>query len=93
MWTQFQDDHIFGIPQSHVDQKIKKSNNVVQLNPDEDKYYLLTQYPTLMQSLKSFHPKASEPLLVTQILIYNQLEYILNQISNITLEHNNFKNY
>ena len=58
---------IFGIPQSHVDQK--KSHNVVQLNPDEDKYYLLTPYPTLMQSLKNFHPKASEPLLVIQILI------------------------
>ena len=26
----------------------KSSHNVVQLNPDEDKYYLLTPYPTLM---------------------------------------------
>ena len=72
----------------------ENSHNVVQLNPDEDKYYLLTPYPTLMQSLsKIFHPKASELLLVTQISIYNQLEYILNQISNTTLEHNNSKNY
>ena len=38
---------------------------------------------------KNFHPKASELLLVTQILIYNQLEYIQNPISNTTLEHNN----
>ena len=30
----------------------ENSHNVVQLNPDEDKYYLLTPYPTLMQSLK-----------------------------------------
>ena len=34
----------------------KTSHNVVQLNPDEDKYYLLTPYPTLMQSLKKFSP-------------------------------------
>ena len=32
----------------------KKSHNVIQLNPDEDKYYLLTQYLTLMQQLKKF---------------------------------------
>ena len=54
--TPFQDEHIFGIPQSHVDQK--KSHNVVQLNPDEDKFYLLTPYPTLMQSLKKFSPES-----------------------------------
>ena len=39
------------------------------------------------------HQKASELSLVTQKLIYNQLEYILNLIYNITLEHNSFKNY
>ena len=32
----------------------KNSHNVVQLNPDEDKYYLLTPYPTLIQPLKKF---------------------------------------
>ena len=32
----------------------ENSHNVVQLNPDEDKYYLLTPYPTLMQPLKKF---------------------------------------
>ena len=37
---------------------IKKCHNVVQLNPDEDKYYLLTPYPTLMQSLKKFSPES-----------------------------------
>ena len=31
----------------------EKSHNVVQLNPDEDKNYLLTPYPTLMQPLKN----------------------------------------
>ena len=36
----------------------EKSHNVVQLNPDEDKYYLLTPYPTLMQSLKKFSPES-----------------------------------
>ena len=35
----------------------ENSHNVVQLNPDEDKYYLLTPYPTLMQSLKKFSPE------------------------------------
>ena len=36
----------------------KNSHNVVQLNPDEDKYYLLTPYPTLMQSLKKVSPES-----------------------------------
>ena len=30
----------------------ENSHNVVQLNPDEKKHYLLTPYPTLMQPLK-----------------------------------------
>ena len=37
----------------------KNSHIVVQLNPDEDKYYLLTPpYPTLMQPLKKFSPES-----------------------------------
>ena len=36
----------------------KNSHNVIQLNPDEDKFYLLTPYPTLMQSLKKFSPES-----------------------------------
>ena len=32
----------------------ENSHNVVQLNPDEEKNYLLTTYPTLMQPLKKF---------------------------------------
>ena len=36
----------------------KNSHNVVQLNPDENKYYLLTTYPTLMQPLKKFSPES-----------------------------------
>ena len=36
----------------------ENSHNVVQLNPDENKYYLLTPYPTLMQSLKKFSPES-----------------------------------
>ena len=50
----------------------ENSHNVVQLNPDEDKYYLLTPYPTLMPPLKSFHQKVSELSLVTRILTYNR---------------------
>ena len=36
----------------------ENSHNVVQLNPDEYKYYLLTRYPTLMQPLKKFSPES-----------------------------------
>ena len=36
----------------------ENSHNVVHLNPDEDKYYLLTPYPTLMQPLKKFSPES-----------------------------------
>ena len=36
----------------------KNSHNVVQLNPDEDKYYLITPYPTLMPPLKKFSTKS-----------------------------------
>ena len=36
----------------------ENSHNVVQLNLDEDKYYLLTPYPTLMQSLEIFSPES-----------------------------------
>ena len=36
----------------------ENSHNVVQLNPDEDKYNLLTPYPTLMQSLKKISPES-----------------------------------
>ena len=36
----------------------ENSHNVVQLNPDEENYYLLTPYPTLMQPLKMFLPES-----------------------------------
>ena len=36
----------------------KNSHNVVQLNPDENKYYLLTPYHTLMPPLKKFSPES-----------------------------------
>ena len=50
----FQDEHFFGIPQSHGSEK---SHNVVQLNPEEENYSLLTPYPTLMQPLKKLSPE------------------------------------
>ena len=37
---------------------LENTHNVVQLNPDEDKHYLLTPYPTLMQPLKKFSPES-----------------------------------
>ena len=36
----------------------ENSHNVVELNPDEEKYYLLTPYPNLMQPLKKFSPES-----------------------------------
>ena len=36
----------------------KNSHKVVKLNPDEDKYYLVTPYPTLMPPLKKFSPES-----------------------------------
>ena len=36
----------------------ENSHNAVQLNPDEDKYYLLTPYPRLMPPLKKFSPES-----------------------------------
>ena len=36
----------------------ENSHNVVQSNPDEEKCYLLTPYPTIMQPLKKFSPES-----------------------------------
>ena len=52
----FKEEHIFW--DTAVPSGSKNSHNVVQLNPDEDKYYLLTPYPTLMQPLKNFSPES-----------------------------------
>ena len=35
----------------------ENSHNVLQLSPDEDKYYLLTPHSTLMPPLKNFSPE------------------------------------
>ena len=36
----------------------EKSHNIVQLNHEEDKYYLLTPYPTHVPPLKIFSPES-----------------------------------
>ena len=36
----------------------ENSHNVVQLNPDKHKYYLLKPYPKLKQPLKKFSPES-----------------------------------
>ena len=36
----------------------ENSHNLVKLNPDQDKYYLLTSYPTLMPPLKKRSPES-----------------------------------
>ena len=53
--THFQDEHIFW--DTSVQCGSENSHKVVQLKPDEDKYYLLTPYPTLMQPLKKLSPE------------------------------------
>ena len=40
----------------------KNSHNVVLLNPDEDKYYLLTLYPSLMQPLKKISSESKRAI-------------------------------
>ena len=40
----------------------ENSHNVVQLNPDEEKYILLTPYPTLMQPLKKCSPESTRAI-------------------------------
>ena len=40
----------------------ENSHNVVQLNPDKDKYYLLTPYPTLMPPLVKFSPESNRAI-------------------------------
>ena len=52
----FQDEHFFGV--TAVPCGSENSHNVVQLNPDEEKYYSLIPYPTLMQPLKKFSPES-----------------------------------
>ena len=54
--THSQGEHIFS--DTAVPLGSENSHNVVQLNPDEDKHYLLTPYPTLMQPLKKFSPES-----------------------------------
>ena len=67
----------------------ENSHNVVQLNHDEDKYYLLTPYPTLMPPLKKFSPEsiraiARNPNIDLQSIgIYSKSD----------IQHNNFKNF
>ena len=53
--THFLGEHIFW--DTAVPCGSENSHNVVQLNPDEDKYYLLTPYPTSMPSLKKLSPE------------------------------------
>ena len=72
----------------------ENSHNVVQLNPDEDKYYLLTPFPTLLQPLKKFSPESIRAIARNPNIDLQSLGiYIINLIYNITLEHNIFRNY
>ena len=53
----FQDEHFFW--DTAVPCGSENSHNVVKLKHDEEKNYLLTPYPTLMQPLKKLSPESS----------------------------------
>ena len=53
----------------------KNSHNVVQLNPDEDNYYLLTPYPTLRQPLKKISPES-----IRAIALNPNIDLLSNEI-------------
>ena len=72
----FQDEHFFW--DTAVPCGSENSHNVVKLNPDEEKYYLLTPHPTLLQPLKKFSPEsirtiARNPIIDLQLIgIYSK---------------------
>ena len=69
------------------------SHNVVQLNPDEDKYYRLTPYPTLMQSLKKFSPESIRAIARNPNIDLQSTGFYPKSDYNTILEHNNSRNY
>ena len=71
----------------------ENSHNVVQSSPDKDKFYLLTQYPTLIKSLKKFSPESIRAFARNPNLDLQSNKYTLNLTLNTTFEHNNFKNF
>ena len=71
----------------------ENSHNVVQLNPDEDKYYLITPYPTLMQPLKKFSPQSIRAIARNPNIDLQTIGIYSKSDIQLTLEHNNFKNY
>ena len=70
----------------------ESNHNVVKLNPNEDKYYLLTPYPKLMPSLKKFSPESIRA--ITRNPNINLLSIVSNPdpIYNITLGQSSSKN-
>ena len=69
----------------------EKSHNVVQLNPDEENYYPLTPYPTLMQPLKKISPESIRTIARNPNIDLQSIGVTLNQICNITFVHSNFR--
>ena len=71
----------------------ENSHNIAQLNPDEDKYYLLTPYPTLMPPLKKFSPESIRAIARNPKIDLQSIRIYSNQTCKITYVHNRFKNY
>ena len=72
----------------------EKSHNVLQLKPDEDKYYLLTPYLTLMPPLKKFSPEIIRAIArIPNIDLQSIGIYSKSDIQHHIIEHNSFKNY
>ena len=74
----------------------KNRNNVVQLNPDEGKYYLLTPYPTIMQPLKKFSLESIRTIALNLNIGLQSIEiYSKSDIQHHirTQQFHNFRNY
>ena len=71
----------------------ENSNNVVQWNPDEEKYYSLTPYPTLMQPLKKFSPESIQAIARNPNIDLQPIGVYSKSDIKHHIVHNNFKNY
>ena len=70
----------------------ESSHNVVQLKPDEDRYYLLTSYPTLMPPLEELSPESIRAFARNSNIDLESIDIYSRSDDNITSAHKNFKN-
>ena len=71
----------------------ENSHNVVQLNPDEDKYYLITPYPTLMTPLKKISPESIRAIAGNSNIDLHLIGICSRSDIQYHIRTNNFKNF